>query len=53
LGKAAKIDSLEIRWPSGKVEIIKDLEADKFYSVLEGEGIVPRAKILPSAANKQ
>ena len=53
LGKATKIDSLEIRWPSGKVETLKDLEADKFYCVLEGEGIVPRARILPSAAQKQ
>ena len=53
LGKATKIESLEIHWPSGKVETIKDLEADKFYSVLEGEGIVPRAKILPPAVKKQ
>ena len=52
LGKATKIDSLEIRWPSGRVETIKDMEADKFYSVLEGEGIVPRAKILPAAFKK-
>jgi enediyne biosynthesis protein E4 len=47
LGKTTKIDSLEIRWPSGKVETIKDLQADKFYSVLEGEGIVPAEKIQP------
>jgi len=47
LDKAAKIDSLEIRWPSGKVETIKDLQADKFYSVLEGEGIVAAEKIRP------
>lgn len=53
LGKITKIDSLEIRWPSGRVETIKNLEADKFYSVLEGEGIVPRAKILPSAIKKR
>src|ERR1700739_1565952 len=48
LGKATKIDSLEIRWPSGKVETIKDLEADKLYSVLEGQGIVPADKIRPA-----
>ena len=48
LGKATKIDSLEIRWPSGKVETIKDLEADKFYSILEGQGIVPAEKIRPA-----
>jgi hypothetical protein len=47
LDKATKIDSLEIRWPSGKVETIKDLEADKFYSVLEGDGIVPNRENLP------
>jgi hypothetical protein len=48
LGSAVKIDTLEIRWPSGKVETIKDLAADKFYSVLEGEGIVPAARIRPT-----
>jgi hypothetical protein len=47
LNDAAKIDSLEIKWPSGKVETIKDLKADQFYSVLEGSGIVDREKIVP------
>jgi len=47
LGAAKKIASLEIRWPSGKIETIKDLEADRFYAVLEGAGIVEREKILP------
>jgi hypothetical protein len=47
LNDATKIDSLEIRWPSGKVETLKDLKADQFYSVLEGSGIVDRDKIVP------
>ena len=47
VGSATKIDSLEIRWPSGQVDTIKDLDADKFYSVLEGQGIVPPEKIRP------
>jgi enediyne biosynthesis protein E4 len=50
LGSAAKIDSLEIHWPSGKVELLKNLDADKFYSVLEGQGIVPPEKIRPGKA---
>jgi enediyne biosynthesis protein E4 len=50
LGQAAKIDILEIRWPSGNVETLKNLEADKFYSVLEGQGIVPAEKIRPNHA---
>jgi hypothetical protein len=47
LNDATKIDSLEIKWPSGKVETIKDLKADQFYSVLEASGIVDRDKIVP------
>jgi hypothetical protein len=39
------------------VETFKDLSADKFYSVLEGQGIVPgeaiRPKGLPAAAGQQ
>jgi hypothetical protein len=53
LGKATTIDSLEIRWPSGKVETFNDLRADSFYSIREGQGIVPaetiRPKSLPAA----
>ncbi|HWY44490.1 MAG TPA: CRTAC1 family protein [Candidatus Sulfotelmatobacter sp.] len=49
LAAAKKIETVEIRWPSGKIEALKDLDADKFYSVLEGQGIVPREKILPTA----
>lgn len=49
LGKTTKVDSIEIRWNSGKTETIKDVAADKFYAVLEGEGIVPFEKIRPKA----
>ena len=47
LGSATKIDSVEIDWPSGTVDTMKNLEVDKSYSVLEGKGIVPREQILP------
>jgi enediyne biosynthesis protein E4 len=47
LGPATKIDSVEIDWPSGTVDTMKNLEADKFYSVLEGKGIVAREQIAP------
>jgi hypothetical protein len=49
LGTAAKIDSIEIRWPSGAVDVIKNLESDKFYSVLEGKGVVPSEQIRPTS----
>ena len=41
LGSAKKVDRVEIHWPSGKVETLRELAADKFYSVLEGQGLVP------------
>jgi hypothetical protein len=47
LGAAEKIDSVEIRWPSGKVETLKDLAADKFYAVLEGQGMVAAERVRP------
>jgi enediyne biosynthesis protein E4 len=53
LGATTKIDSVEIRWPSGKVETLKNLAADKFYSVLEGQGIVEAEKIRPPAKSSE
>ena len=49
LGSATKVDSVEIRWPGGATETLKDLAADKFYSVLEGKGIVPPEQIRPTS----
>jgi hypothetical protein len=48
LGAAEKIDRVEIHWPSGHVDTMLNLGSDRFYSVLEGVGIVPAARIRPS-----
>jgi hypothetical protein len=48
LGSATKIDSVEIRWPSGAIDNIKDLSVDRFYAVLEGKGIVSNDLIRPA-----
>jgi hypothetical protein len=40
LGKHTKIDSLEIAWPSGQVDKLKDLLLDKIIAIKEGVGIV-------------
>ena len=47
LGAANKIDSVEIRWPSGKIETLSGLQCDQLYSVLEGHGIVPADHLRP------
>jgi enediyne biosynthesis protein E4 len=40
LGKAEKVDVMEIHWPSGQVETLKDIKANQLIFVKEGEGIV-------------
>ena len=42
LGNRAKVDSLEIRWPSGAVTRLAHLPADRILAVKEGEGVVDR-----------
>ena len=42
LGSDARIDSVEISWPSGTVEHLGSLDADQIYTVEEGMGIRPR-----------
>ena len=40
LGQVAKVDRLEIRWPSGHVETLENVRADQVVCVEEGKGIV-------------
>jgi enediyne biosynthesis protein E4 len=40
LGKVSKVDLLEIRWPSGQLDTLKDVKADQLIYVKEGQGIV-------------
>jgi hypothetical protein len=47
LGSATKVDSVEIHWPSGATDSIKNLDIDKVYAILEGKGIVPVDQITP------
>ncbi len=39
LGEATKVDSIEIRWPSGKVDKLTNPPVGKYVTVVEGEGI--------------
>ena len=44
-----RADKVEIFWPSGRTELLTNLEADRFYCVKEGAGVIPCAGIRPSA----
>ena len=39
LGAEIKMSEVEIRWPSGRVEVLRDVPADFIYAVVEGRGI--------------
>ena len=52
LGMSTRIESVEIYWPSGTVDVLKNLAADQFYSVLEGKGIVTAEGIRPKPVSR-
>jgi len=41
LGAHTKVDTLEIEWPSGTRDVMKDLRADQIVTVEEGRGVTP------------
>ncbi len=47
LGLEAKMDEVEIKWPSGRVEVLHDVPADFIYTIVEGEGIQKKAALPP------
>ena len=52
LGKIDKIDSVEIRWPSGLTERFENLAADKIHVLKEGTGLAAKAGDSVPAASK-
>ena len=40
LDQAKKVDVIEIRWPSGAVDVLKDLEVNRLYVIQEGGKIL-------------
>jgi hypothetical protein len=43
LGDATRVDRVDIRWPSGEVETLRDVAADQIVTVTEGKGITGRS----------
>ena len=51
LGSQAKVDSLEISWPSGERQVLRDLAADRYVTVEEGKGVT--SHVFPSLARRR
>lgn len=39
LGAHARVDSIDIAWPSGAKEIVRDIAADQIVTIVEGQGL--------------
>ena len=46
LGNASEISRFEITWPSGGVELEKNIKVNTFYVAIEGEGLITLAEFL-------
>ena len=42
LGTATRADRLEVKWPSGRVDVVADLPADLIVTIREGDGVIAR-----------
>ena len=40
VGTATRVDQLEVRWPSGRVDVVRDIPADQMISIREGSGAI-------------
>lgn len=47
LASETKMSQATIRWPSGKVEVLKDTPADFIYTIEEGKGITGKIELPP------
>jgi hypothetical protein len=43
LGRATKIDKIEIKWPNGRTETVAGVDADQRITITEGKGITFRS----------
>jgi hypothetical protein len=39
------MSEIEIRWPMGEKEVLKDVRADFIYTIVEGKGITDRQSL--------
>lgn len=53
LGKAAKIKTLDVRWPSGVVDTLSDVAANQLVYVKEGAGLFKPVESGPAKTTKE
>ena len=52
LEQASKVDLVEIRWLSGQVDRLRDLDVNKLYTIEEGGKILKAETLQPAVKRK-
>ena len=45
MGNAARAEKLEIRWPSGALDVVQDIETNQILTITEGRGVTSRTPL--------
>jgi len=45
MGNAARAEKLEIRWPSGALDVVPDIETNQILTITEGRGVTSRTPL--------
>jgi hypothetical protein len=45
MGRALRAEQLEIRWPSGAVDVLQDVEGNQILTFTEGQGVTGRTPL--------
>jgi hypothetical protein len=48
LGEATKADLVEIKWPSGQADTLKDLAVNRLYVIEEGGKLLKNEALTPA-----
>jgi hypothetical protein len=48
LNEAKKVDLVEIRWPSGTVDSLKDMDVNRLYVIQEGGKVLKNEALIPA-----
>jgi enediyne biosynthesis protein E4 len=48
LGAESTMTEVEIKWPSGKIETLRNVPADFIYTIVEGQGIRDKIALPPT-----
>ena len=47
LGAATRVDRLEVRWPSGSMDVLQNIEANQIITIREGDGVISARRFGP------